>query len=67
MRHIPYRGGASATNDTVTGQVSAYFITPLEGLGQVQSGALKSLGIGTAARSPLFPDMLAINEALPGF
>ena len=51
----------------MTGQVSAYFITPLEGLGQVQSGALKSLGISTAARSPLFPDMPAINEALPGF
>jgi tripartite-type tricarboxylate transporter receptor subunit TctC len=67
MRHIPYRGGAPATNDTVTGQVSAYFITPLEGLGQVQSGMLKSLGISTAARSPLFPDMPAINEALPGF
>ncbi|MBN8988936.1 MAG: tripartite tricarboxylate transporter substrate binding protein [Rhizobiales bacterium] len=67
MRHIPYRGGAPATTDTVAGQISAYFITPLEGLGQVQSGSLKSLGISTASRSPLFPDMPAINEALPGF
>lgn len=67
IRHIPYRGGAPATNDTIAGQVSAYFITPLEGLGQVQAGTLKSLGISTAARSPLFPDMPTINEALPGF
>lgn len=67
MRHVPYRGGAPATTDTVAGHVSVYFITPLEGLGQVQSGALKSLGISTPARSPLFPGMPTINEALPGF
>jgi len=67
MRHIPYRGGAPATNDTLAGQVSAYFITPLEGLGQVQAGTLKSLGISTASRSPLFPDVPTINETLPGF
>ena len=67
MRHIPYRGGAPATNDTLAGQVSAYFITPLEGIGQVQSGMLKSLGISSATRSPLFPDMPTIDETLPGF
>jgi tripartite-type tricarboxylate transporter receptor subunit TctC len=38
MQHVPYRGGAPATNDTLAGQVSVYFITPLEGLGQVQAG-----------------------------
>jgi tripartite-type tricarboxylate transporter receptor subunit TctC len=67
MRHIPYRGGAPATNDTLAGQVSAYFITPLEGIGQVQSGMLKPLGISAATRSPLFPDMPTISETLPGF
>ncbi|MFK4508396.1 tripartite tricarboxylate transporter substrate binding protein [Bradyrhizobium daqingense] len=67
MRHVPYRGGAPATNDTLAGQVSVYFITPLEGMGQVQAGMLKSLGISTAERSPLFPDMPTIHEALPGF
>jgi len=67
MRHIPYRGGAPATKDTLAGQVSAYFITPLEGIGQVQAGTLKSLGISTASRSPLFADMPTINETLPGF
>jgi tripartite-type tricarboxylate transporter receptor subunit TctC len=66
MQHIPYRGGAPATNDTLAGQVSVYFITPLEGMGQVQAGMLKSLGISTE-RSPLFPDTPTINEALPGF
>ena len=67
MRHIPYRGGAPATTDTMAGQISAYFITPLEGLGQVQSGSLKSLGISTASPSPLFPGMPTINKTLPGF
>jgi tripartite-type tricarboxylate transporter receptor subunit TctC len=67
MRHIPYRGGAPATNDTLAGQVSVYFITPLEGIGQLQSGTLKSLGISTASPSPLFPDMPTIDKTLPGF
>jgi tripartite-type tricarboxylate transporter receptor subunit TctC len=67
MRHIPYRGGAPATTDTMAGQVSAYFITPLEGLGQVQSGSLKSLGISTASPSPLFPGMPTIDKTLAGF
>lgn len=67
MRHIPYRGGAPATTDTLAGGVSAYFITPLEGLSQVEAGSLKSLGISTASRSPLFPGMPTIIETLPGF
>ncbi len=67
MRHIPYRGGAPATTDTLAGQVSVYFITPLEGLSHVQAGGLKSLGISTDKRSPLFPDMPTIDETLPGF
>lgn len=67
MRHIPYRGGAPATTDTISGQVSAYLITPLEGMGQIESGSLKSLGISTQARSPLFPNTPTINETLPGF
>jgi tripartite-type tricarboxylate transporter receptor subunit TctC len=67
MRHIPYRGGAPATNDTLAGQVSVYFITPLEGISQVQSGSLKSLGISTASPSPLFPGMPTIDKTLPGF
>lgn len=67
MRHIPYRGGAPATTDTLAGVVSAYFITPLEGLSQVEAGSLKSLGISTASRSPLFADIPTVNETLPGF
>ncbi len=67
MRHIPYRGGAPATTDTLAGVVSAYFITPLEGLTQIESGSLKSLGISTAKRSPLFANMPTIDETLPGF
>lgn len=67
MRHIPYRGGAPATTDTVGGQVSVYFITPLEGIGQVQAGSLKALGISTEKPSPLFAGTPTINETLSGF
>lgn len=67
MQHVPYRGGAPATTDTVAGVVSVYFITPLEGQSQIEAGTLKSIGISTRTRSSLFPNMPTINEAVPGF
>ncbi|MGE3993834.1 Bug family tripartite tricarboxylate transporter substrate binding protein [Pseudorhodoplanes sp.] len=67
MRHVPYRGGAPATTDTLAGHVSIYFITPLEALGHMQAGALKPLGVSTLTRTSLFPDIPTISETLPGF
>jgi tripartite-type tricarboxylate transporter receptor subunit TctC len=67
MQHVPYRGGAPATTDTVAGVVSVYFITPLEGQSQIEAGTLKSIGISTRTRSSLFPNMPTINETVPGF
>ncbi|MGM5024081.1 Bug family tripartite tricarboxylate transporter substrate binding protein [Tardiphaga sp. 367_B4_N1_1] len=67
MQHVPYRGGAPATTDTMAGVVSVYFITPLEGQSQIEAGTLKSIGISTRTRSSLFPNMPTINETVPGF
>lgn len=67
MQHVPYRGGAPATTDTVAGVVAVYFITPLEGQSQIEAGTLKSIGISTRTRSPLFPNMPTINETVPDF
>ncbi len=67
LQHVPYRGGAPATTDTMAGVVSMFFITPLEGMSQIQGGTLKVIGISTPSRSPIFPDVPAINETVRDF
>ena len=67
MAHISYRGGAPAVNDLLGGQVQVIFAPLVEVLQQVRADKLRALGITTAKRSPLLPDVPSIAENLPGF
>jgi tripartite-type tricarboxylate transporter receptor subunit TctC len=68
MVHIPYKGGAPAMLDVVTGQVEVSFGTLIQTLPHLRSGRLKPLGVGTLKRSPVVPDVPTISEAgVPGY
>lgn len=67
MLHIPYKGGAPATLDTVTGQAQVIFTAATQTLPHVKTGRLKLLGVTRAKRAALFPDVPAIAETLPGY
>jgi tripartite-type tricarboxylate transporter receptor subunit TctC len=67
MAHISYRGGAPAVTDLLGGQVQVIFAPLAEVLQQVRAGKLRALGITTATRSPLLPDVPTIAETLPGY
>jgi len=67
MIHVPYRGGAPAVNDLLGGQVQVIFAPLVEVLQQVRADKLKALGITTAKRSPLLPDVPPIAETLQGY
>jgi len=67
MTHISYRGGAPAVTDLLGGQVQVIFAPLVEVLQQVRAGKLRALGITTATRSPLLPDVPTIAETLPGY
>jgi tripartite-type tricarboxylate transporter receptor subunit TctC len=67
MIHVAYRGGAPAVNDLLGGQVQVIFAPLVEVLQQVRADKLKALGITTAKRSPLLPEVPTIAESLPGY
>jgi tripartite-type tricarboxylate transporter receptor subunit TctC len=64
---VAYRGGAPAINDLIGGHIPISFNNAPEALPQLSGGTVRALGVSTAKRSPLLPDVPAIAEALPGY
>lgn len=67
MVHVAYRGGAPAVNDLLGGQVQVVFAPLVEVLQQVRADKLRAIGITTAKRSALLPDVPPIGETLRGY
>ena len=63
MTHIPYKGGAPAMVDLMSGQVDLLFASVLEGSGNIKSGKLKGLAVTHARRNPALPDVPTLSEA----
>jgi tripartite-type tricarboxylate transporter receptor subunit TctC len=65
--HVPYKGGAPAINDLIAGRVQLMF----ESLNSIapfaRSGQVRALGVSGEKRSPAFPDLPTIAEAVPGY
>ena len=65
---VGYRGTAPALTDVAAGNAQLMFDPVLATLPMVRGGQLRGLGIATAARTPLAPDLPTMAEAgLPGF
>lgn len=66
--HIGYKGTGAALIDVVGGHVDLLFGNLPSQLPHVRSGKLRPLGISTAQRSSLLPEVPTIGEAgVPGF
>jgi tripartite-type tricarboxylate transporter receptor subunit TctC len=66
--HVPYKGIGVAMPDVIAGQVQLVFsdMAPLEPY--VKTGRLKALGVSTAQRSKLYPELPTIAESgVPGY
>jgi tripartite-type tricarboxylate transporter receptor subunit TctC len=65
---VPYKGGVPVLADLIGGHIPLAFNNIPESLGQVQAGTVRPLGVTTAARSPVLPDVPTIAEAgVPGY
>ena len=65
--HVPYKGTPAAVTDLISGNVTLMFANSLSVLPHVKSGRLRPLGISSAKRSPLSPQLPTIAESYPGF
>ena len=62
MTHVPFRGNGPALVDVIAGQVSFIF-HPMGGLHEfITSKRVRALGITTAQRHPLHPDVPTMKE-----
>ncbi|MEB2399764.1 MAG: tripartite tricarboxylate transporter substrate binding protein [Alcaligenaceae bacterium] len=62
MLHVPYKGGAPAKVDLVSGRVSFMFLNPLEVVPQIEAKRLRPLVVGSAERFDLLPDVPTYKE-----
>ncbi|MBC7431903.1 MAG: tripartite tricarboxylate transporter substrate binding protein, partial [Rubritepida sp.] len=68
LLHVPYRGGAPAAQAQLAGEVQVTFVDAITAIPHLRSGGMRPLGVSTAARTPLAPEVPTIAEAgLPGF
>jgi len=67
MLHVPYRGGGPALSDLIGGHVQVMFDTLPTSIELIKAGKLRALGVTSANRSDVLPNVPAIAEFIPGY
>ena len=63
----PYRGGAPALTDLISGQVQVMFDNVPTSIEFIRAGKLRPLAVTTAARSNVLPDLPTVADFVPGY
>ncbi|WP_137177794.1 tripartite tricarboxylate transporter substrate binding protein [Roseomonas sp. AR75] len=67
VESITYRGGAPALQALISGEVQMAFVEAVSALPAMRQGSILGIGVSSAERSPLAPDVPAIGEVLHGY
>ena len=62
MLHVPYKGGAPATTDAISGQVDMVFALVPVLLPHIESGRLKAIAVTSTKRLPMLPNTSTLVE-----
>src|SRR5712691_9845509 len=65
--HVPYRGGAPAVADLVSGHLQVIFAPVSEAIQHIKSGKLRALAVTTATGLDVLPDVPTVAEFVPGY
>jgi tripartite-type tricarboxylate transporter receptor subunit TctC len=67
MVHVPYRSGAPALTDLISGQVQVYFGALPVSIEHIRAGKLRPLAVTGATRSEVLPDIPTVGDFVPGY
>jgi tripartite-type tricarboxylate transporter receptor subunit TctC len=67
MVHVPYRGQGPALADLLGGQVQVLFATTPGITDYIKSGRLRALGVTTASRVDVLPDVPPVGDVVAGY
>ncbi|WHQ42279.1 Bug family tripartite tricarboxylate transporter substrate binding protein [Alcaligenes faecalis] len=65
--HVPYRGGAPASQALAAGEVSMSFASLASSIGLANSGRIRLLATFSERRFPGMPDLPSVSETIPGY
>ncbi|MCR4144429.1 MULTISPECIES: Bug family tripartite tricarboxylate transporter substrate binding protein [Alcaligenes] len=65
--HVPYRGGAPASQALASGEVSMSFASLASSIGLANSGRIRLLATLSERRFPGMPDLPSVAETIPGY
>ncbi|MGH8703666.1 MAG: Bug family tripartite tricarboxylate transporter substrate binding protein [Burkholderiales bacterium] len=65
--HVPYKGAAPSMVDLIAGHAQLSFLAWSTAGGYVKAGKLRALGVTSARRAVVLPDLPSIAETLPGY
>ena len=68
LLNIPFKSGGPAVTDVIGGHTTVAFPTTITAAPHVRAGRLRALGVGSAKRQAVLPDVPTVAEAgLPGY
>ena len=68
LTHVPYKGGALAMTDVISGQVQMLFFSLTGALPQIKAGRVRAIAVTSAKRSGAAPEIPTVGESgVPGY
>ena len=68
MQHVPYKGGAPAMVDLLSGQIQLIFATVSTAIVHMKANRIRTIAMTSETRSDLLPGVPTVSEAgVPGF
>jgi tripartite-type tricarboxylate transporter receptor subunit TctC len=67
LSHVPYRGAVPALSDLLGGHIPLLFSAIPNVHSHIGAGTVRAIGVTSAKRSSLVPDVPPVGDTLPGF